>query len=73
MTVQQYSNDPKDLGTMNHEEYAKNIQSIYEGILPLMKPKAHCVINVNDVWENNKRYATHIYIVQSYAIGQDLN
>lgn len=65
MKVQQYSNDPKDLGTMNHENYARNITEIYKGILPLMKPKAHCVINVNDVWENNKRYPTHIYVVEA--------
>ena len=63
--VQQYSTDPRDLGTMNHEEYAKNLTEIYKGILPLMKPKAHCVINVNDVWWKNKRYPTHIYVVEA--------
>lgn len=63
--VQQYSTDPRDLGTMNHEEYAQNLTEIYKGILPLMKPKAHCVINVNDVWWNNKRYPTHIYVVEA--------
>lgn len=65
LEVQQYSNDTRDLGTMNHELYAKSLTSIYKGILPLMKPKAHCVINVNDVWENNKRYPTHIYVVNA--------
>jgi DNA modification methylase len=65
MKVQQYSNDPKDLGTMNHDAYAKTLTSIYKRILPLMKPKGHCVINVNDVWENNKRYPTHIYVVEA--------
>lgn len=73
LKVQQYSNDPKDLGTMNHEDYALGITEIYKGILPLMKPKAHCVINVNDVWENNKRYPTHIYIVNAmHAAGFEL-
>ena len=52
MKIQQYSNDPKDLGTMNHIDYSRSITEIYRGIFPLMKPKAHCVINVNDVWEN---------------------
>jgi DNA modification methylase len=65
MKIQQYSNDPKDLGTMNHIDYSRSITEIYRGIFPLMKPKAHCVINVNDVWENNKRYPTHIYVVEA--------
>jgi DNA modification methylase len=63
--VQQYSNNPLDLGTMNHEAYAKALEEIYRGILPLMKPKAHCIINVNDVWWENKRYITHIYVIEA--------
>ena len=65
MTIQQYSNDPRDLGTMNHEEYAKALEEIFSGILPLMKPRAHCIININDVWWNNKRYLTHIYVIEA--------
>lgn len=61
--IQQYSDDPRDLGTMTHEEYAKSLTEIYGKILPLMKPRAHCVINVNDVWWENRRYPTHIYVV----------
>ncbi|MCW4045878.1 MAG: site-specific DNA-methyltransferase [Candidatus Bathyarchaeota archaeon] len=63
LKVQQYSNNPSDLGTMNHEGYSKAIQEIYSGILPLMRKRAHCIINVNDVWENNKRIPTHVYIL----------
>lgn len=65
MKIQQYSSNPNDLGTMNHDQYAESLESIYKGILPLMKPKAHCIVNVNDVWEDNKRYPTHIYVVQA--------
>ena len=64
-TVQQYSEDPRDLGTMNHEEYAEALEDIYSGILSLMKPKAHCIININDVWWKNKRYLTHIYVIEA--------
>lgn len=63
--VQQYSDDPHDLGTMTHEEYAEALTRIYKGILPLMKKRAHCVINVNDVWWENKRIPTHIYVVNA--------
>lgn len=65
LKVQQYSNDPADLGTMKHEEYAKALEEIYSGILPLMRKRAHCIINVNDVWENNTRIPTHIYVLEA--------
>jgi len=65
LKVQQYSDNPNDLGTMNHDEYAKALEEIYSGILPLMRPKAHCIINVNDVWENNKRIPTHVYVIEA--------
>lgn len=64
-TVQQYSQDPRDLGLMNHENYEENLTDIYSGILPLMKPKAHCIINVNDLWKENKRYSTHISVIKA--------
>ena len=65
MKVQQYSDDPRDLGTMNHKEYANALEEIYSGILPLMKPKAHCIININDVWWKNKRYLTHTHVIDA--------
>lgn len=65
LKVQQYSKNPSDLGTMNHEQYCKALEEIYSGIFPLMRPKAHCMINVNDVWWENKRYLTHIYVIEA--------
>ncbi len=62
--VQQYSDNPRDLGTMGIKEYISAFREIYKGILPLLKPKAHCVINVNDLWEDNRRYPLHSYIIE---------
>jgi len=71
--VQQYSNNPRDLGTMKLKEYINALAEIYKRILPLLKPKAHCVINVNDLWENNQRYPTHSYIIKAMEeIGYEL-
>jgi len=71
--VQQYSNDSRDLGTMKLEKYVEALAQIYKGILPLLKPKAHCVINVNDLWENNHRYPTHAYIIEAMEkVGYEL-
>lgn len=73
LTVQQYSNDPNDLGTLEPVAFSKALAEIYRGILPLLKPKAHCVINVNDLWWENKRIPTHIYIVEALTeVGYEL-
>ncbi len=73
LTVQQYSNDPNDLGTMEPIKYAKVLGEIYRGILPLMRPKAHCIINVTDLWWENKRVPVHVYVIEALTnIGYEL-
>jgi DNA modification methylase len=68
LKVQQYSADPRDLGTMEPKKYAQTLGEIYKGILPLLKCKGHAVINVTDLWwkDDNcgKRLPVHIYIVE---------
>jgi DNA modification methylase len=67
LKVQQYSSDPRDLGTMEPKRYAKELGEIYKRILPLLKPKAHSVINVTDLWWKEGRYGkripVHIYVI----------
>jgi len=65
LKVQQYSNDKRDLGIMDHEEYSNALTEIYSGILPLMRRRSHCIINVNDVWWEDKRHLTHIYVIEA--------
>jgi DNA modification methylase len=65
LKVQQYSKDPRDLGTMDHEEYEEALVEIYRGIYPLMKPRSHCIVNVNDVWENDRRFPTHTFVMSA--------
>ncbi len=65
MKVQQYSKSPRDLGTMEPIKYASELGEIYKGILQLHKPKAHCVINVTDLWWKNKRIPVHIYVIEA--------
>jgi DNA modification methylase len=73
LTVQQYSNDQNDLGTLEPVAFSKALAEIYRGILPLLRPKAHCVIDVNDLWWENKRIPTHVYIVQALTeVGYEL-
>ncbi len=63
--IQQYSNNPRDLGTMEPKKYAKELGKIYQKILPLLKPKAHCVINITDLWWENRRIPLHIYVIEA--------
>lgn len=63
--IEQYSQDKRDLGILEIEEYTEEISKIYEKILPLLKPKAHCVINVPDMWWENKRITIHISVVEA--------
>lgn len=61
--VEQYSQDPRDLGTMSIKKYTKEMGIIFEKILPLLKPKSHCVINVPDMWWNNQRITIHVSLI----------
>src|SRR3989339_1773629 len=62
--VEQYSQDPRDLGIMEIESYTKAMGDIYEQLFPLLKPKAHCVINVPDMWWENKRITIHVSLIE---------
>ena len=71
--MQQYSFNPRDLGTMPPKEFAKKMAEIFKGILPILRPKRHCIININDLWDNNKRYPTHCYIIEEMEkVGYEL-
>jgi DNA modification methylase len=62
--VEQYSQDPRDLGTLALDDYAQEMGAIYEGLLPILKPRGHCVINVPDMWWENQRITIHIALVE---------
>lgn len=64
MKIEQYSQHPRDLGTMALEEYTQAMGDIYERLLPLLKPKAHCVINVPDMWWENERITIHVALIE---------
>lgn len=62
--VEQYSQDPRDLGTMALDEYTQSMGDIFESLLPLLRPKGHCVINVPDMWWENQRITIHVSLIQ---------
>ena len=62
--VEQYSQDARDLGILELEHYTAAIGDIYENLLPMLKPKAHCVINVSDMWWENQRITIHVSLIE---------
>ncbi len=73
LKVEQYSQDENDLGILDLDQYAEAITSIFTDLLPLLKEKAHCVINVPDIWWENHRITIHISVIQAMqAAGYEL-
>jgi DNA modification methylase len=62
--VEQYSQDARDLGTMPLDEYAAAMGEIFERLLPILRPKAHCVVNVPDMWWENQRITIHVALIE---------
>ena len=62
--IEQYSQDERDLGTMSLEDYTLAMGDIFERLLPLLRPKAHCVINVPDMWWENERITIHVALIE---------
>ena len=73
LKIEQYSQDPRDLGILEPNEFANAISEIYRNLLPLLKPKGHCVINVPDIWIDNTRITLHILVVEALRkVGYEL-
>jgi DNA modification methylase len=62
--IEQYSQDPRDLGTMPLKEYTEKMGDIFEQLLPIMRSKTHCVINVPDMWWENHRVTIHVSLIE---------
>ncbi len=62
--VEQYSQDERDLGTYELDKYTETMGNIFESLLPLLKEKGHCVINVPDMWWENERITIHVSLIQ---------
>jgi DNA modification methylase len=73
LRVEQYSQDPRDLGTLPLEEYADQMAQIFGRLRPLLRPKAHCVVNVADMWGENERVTIHLAVVDALrSVGYEL-
>lgn len=70
---EQYSQDPRDLGTLDLDAYQEAIANIYSGLFPLLKERGHCVIDVPDMWLDNRRITIHTAVVEALrSVGYEL-
>lgn len=65
MKVEQYSQDERDLGTLGLDAYAQEMAGIFRSLKPTLKPGAHCVINVPDMWWENERITIHVAVIEA--------
>jgi DNA modification methylase len=73
LKVEQYSQDPRDLGTLPLGEYAREMAAIFSGLLPLLKPRGHCVVNVPDMWWEDRRITIHVALIEALrGVGYEL-
>jgi len=73
LRVEQYSQDPRDLGLLSLEAYCAEMAAIFESLLPLLKPGAHCVIDIPDMWWEDQRITLHIGLVEALrSVGYEL-
>ena len=70
---EQYSQDPRDLGTLDLETYQEAMADIYGSLFPLLKERGHCVIDVPDMWLDNRRITIHTAVVEALrSVGYEL-
>lgn len=62
LRVEQYSQDENDLGTLEIDNYARELKKIYAGLLPLVRPRGHNVINVPDMWWSDGKFGRRVPI-----------
>jgi len=65
LRVEQYSQDPRDLGLLALEPYCAEMGAIFQSLLPLLKPGGHCVIDIPDMWWEDQRVTLHIGLVEA--------
>lgn len=63
--IEQYSQDERDLGTLEAQEFEDALCEIYHELKPLLREKGHVIVNITDGWMNNKRIPLHINVINA--------
>ncbi|MBR1482788.1 MAG: site-specific DNA-methyltransferase [Ruminococcus sp.] len=63
--IEQYSQDPRDLGTMPSDMFETALCEIFSQMKPVFQKKAHILINITDAWIDSKRVPLHINVINA--------
>lgn len=63
--VEQYSQDPNDLGTLPVEQYADAMEEVYREVFKVTQPGGHAVVNIADMWWEGNRVLLHLAIIKA--------
>lgn len=63
--IEQYSQDPNDLGTLEPDDFEIALSNIFSAMKPVFHNKAHILINITDAWINSKRVPLHINVINA--------
>ncbi len=73
LKTEQYSQDARDLGTLDLDDYQEAMAEIYGRLFPVLKERGHCVIDVPDMWLDNRRITIHTAVVEALrSVGYEL-
>ena len=73
LKTEQYSQDARDLGTLDLDHYQEAMAEIYGRLFPVLKERGHCVIDVPDMWLDNRRITIHTAVVEALrSVGYEL-
>lgn len=75
--IQQYSDNPEDIGTLQTDDFVEKLGEIYKGLFPLLVEKGHSVIDITDLWDNSiklgRRLPLHLKTINKMeSIGYEL-
>jgi DNA modification methylase len=65
LKVEQYSQDPRDLGVLGMADYTRAMAEIYQKVFRATRPGGHAVVNVADMWWENRRVPLHIAVIKA--------
>ena len=63
--IEQYSQDPRDLGILAADDFEIAIYDIFKALKPVLLKKAHVLINITDAWIEGKRVPLHLNIINA--------
>ena len=63
--IEQYSQDPRDLGVLEAPYFEKELEDIFFQLKPVLRKDAHVLINITDAWINKERVPLHLNTINA--------